>query len=103
MKRTIIVTAALLAGMIGGQAANAMPARQAGAGLPTRHHVAQSYCRQQRFDTGQVISAVLGAPWTVGRPAPLYVGGCRVWVDPHGTYLPSQYQYNPATDGYDLQ
>jgi hypothetical protein len=103
MKRASLVTAALLAGVIGGHSANAMPARQGGAGLPARHHVAQSYCRQQRFDTGQVIGAVLSMPWTVGPPGPLYVGGCRIWVDPHGTYVPSEYQYNPATGGYDLQ
>jgi hypothetical protein len=64
-------------------------------------HVAQSSC--QRLDKAQLVGAVLSMPWFVGNPGPQYIGGCRLRVDPHGTYVPSQYQYNPATGGYDLQ
>jgi hypothetical protein len=69
------------------------PARQSRAG----------YCRPQHFDRGQVIGAVLSQPWFVGRPPPMYINGCRIWVDPHGHYVPSEYQYNPATETYELQ
>jgi hypothetical protein len=63
-------------------------------------HLAQSSCR---LDKAQVVGAVLGMPWFVGNPGPQTIGGCRLRVDPHGTYVPSEYQYNPATGGYDLQ
>jgi hypothetical protein len=62
-----------------------------------------SSCRSQHLDRGQVIGAVLSQPWFVGRPPPMYINGCRIQVDPHGYYVPSEYQYNPATGGYDLQ
>jgi|SRR5665213_2376545 len=78
---------------------HARSTHESGAGLSKRHHLAQSSCRQQRFDTAQVVGAVLSAP-PLG---PLYVGGCRVWVDPHGHYVPSEYQYNPVTGNYELQ
>jgi hypothetical protein len=64
-------------------------------------HIAQSSC--QRMDKAQLVGAVLNMPWFVGNPGPQYIGGCRLRVDPHGTYVPSEYQYNPATQGYDLQ
>jgi hypothetical protein len=82
---------------------HAKPAHEGRAGLPTRRHFAQSDCRQQRFDTGQVIGAVLSMPSRVGPLGPLYVGGCRIWVDPHGQYVPSEYWYNAATGNYELQ
>lgn len=69
---------------------------------PRPRHLAQSSCTQ-RLDKAQVVGAVLSMPWFVGKPGPQYIGGCRLWVDPHGTYVPSDYQYNPATGGYDLQ
>jgi hypothetical protein len=64
-------------------------------------HLAQSSC--QRMDRAQLVGAVLSMPWFVGNPGPQTIGGCRLRVDPHGTYVPSEYQYNPATGGYDLQ
>jgi hypothetical protein len=60
-------------------------------------------CRPQHLDTGQVIGAVLSQPWFVGRPPPMYINGCRIRVDPHGHYVPSEYQYNPATGTSELQ
>jgi hypothetical protein len=73
------------------------------AGLPKQRHFAQSGCRQQRLDRAQVVGAVLSMPWFGGTPGPQYIGGCRIWVDPHGHYVPSEYQYNAATGNYDLQ
>lgn len=79
----------------GAMAANirAKPAHQGRAG----------YCRPQHLDKGQIIGAVLSQSWYIGRPPPMYINGCRIWVDPHGHYVPSEYQYNPATGAYDLQ
>jgi hypothetical protein len=83
----------------------APPAFSSSAMAATLHgkprHFAQSSC--QHLDRGQVIGAVLNMPWFVGNPGPQYIGGCRLRVDPNGTYVPSEYQYNPATGGYDLQ
>jgi hypothetical protein len=81
----------------------AAPVHDGRAGLPKQRHFAQSGCRQQRLDRAQVVGAVLSMPWFVGNPGPQYIGGCRIWVDPHGHYVPSEYQYNPATGNYDLQ
>jgi hypothetical protein len=67
------------------------------------HVSGADYYRTQHLDTGQVIAATLSQPWFIGQPPPMYVNGCRIWVDPHGHYVPSQYQYNPETGGYDLQ
>ena len=67
------------------------------------HQDRAGYCRPQHLDSGQVIGAVLSQPWFIGRPPPMYVNGCRIWVDPHGHYVPSEYQYNPATGSYELQ
>jgi hypothetical protein len=72
---------------------HARPAHQASAG----------YCRTQHLESGQVIGAVLSQPWFIGRPPPMYINGCRIRVDPHGHYVPSEYQYNPATGAYELQ
>jgi hypothetical protein len=61
-------------------AAHARPAHEGRAG----------YCRTQHFGTGQVIGAVLSQPWFIGHPPPMYIQGCRIWVDPHGYYVPSE-------------
>jgi hypothetical protein len=61
------------------------------------------YCRPQHLDTGQLIGAVLSQPWFIGQPPPMYINGRRILVDPHGHYVPSEYQYNPATGNYELQ
>jgi hypothetical protein len=67
------------------------------------HEGRAGYCGPQHFDKGQIIGAVLSQPWFIGRPPPMYINGCRIWVDPHGHYVPSEYQYNPATGSYELQ
>jgi hypothetical protein len=67
------------------------------------HRVRAGDCRPQHLDRGQIIGAVLGQPWFVGRPPPMYINGCRIQVDPHGQYVPSEYQYNPATGNSELQ
>jgi hypothetical protein len=67
------------------------------------HQGSTGYCRPQHLDSGQVIGAVLSQPWFIGRPPPMYINGCRIRVDPHGYYVPSEYQYNPATGSYELQ
>jgi hypothetical protein len=67
------------------------------------HQGRAGYCRPQHLDTGQVVAAVLSQPWFIGRPPPMYINGCRIRVDPHGHYVPSEYQYNPATGSYELQ
>lgn len=82
---------------------HAKPAHDSGVGSATRQRVAHADCRLQGLPTGQLIGEVLNQPWFVGHPPPMYINGSRICVDPHGCYVPTQYQYNPATGNYDVQ
>jgi hypothetical protein len=81
----------------------AKPAHEGRADLVKPRRVAQSSCRPQRIPTRQLIAEVLSQPWFIGQPPPMYINGVRLCVDPHGEYVPSEYQYNPATGSYELQ
>jgi hypothetical protein len=68
-----------------------------------KHRVASAACRPIHASTDQLVAAVLSQPWFVGKPPPMSINGRRVCVDPHGEYVPAQYQYNPATENYEAQ
>jgi hypothetical protein len=57
------------------------------------HEGGASACRPHQVPiTGQLIGQVLSQPWFIGHPPPMYINGVRICVDPHGYYVPSEYQ-----------